>query len=119
MNFEPTEPGEFGKKHLAVVLKKNSNGITVVAIPLTSDEIGVGTNKIDLGHLDCLPERLRSSNSYAVYDQVRVVSAKRFEPIKEQGVVWTATMPEELLERIYKAVIKDLISDLSAEQKIS
>jgi uncharacterized protein YifN (PemK superfamily) len=118
VNFDPTEVGEFGKKHLAVVLKKNNNSITVVAIPLTSNECGVGANKLELGFLECLPERLRHSKSYAVYDQVRVVSATRFETIKDQGLPWEAVVPEDILEKIYKAVIKDLISDLTAEQQL-
>ena len=49
VDYEPTQKGEFGKKHLAVVLKKNHDKITFVTIPLTSKDNGVGINKISLG----------------------------------------------------------------------
>ncbi len=115
VKFDPTEPGEFGKKHLAVVLKKNKNNITFVVIPLTSDGRGAGANKIDLGVLDCLPVQLQGKTSYAVYDQVRVASASRFNPILENNQPFDAALSNKALADIFKAIMRDLLSDAPAE----
>ena len=112
VNFEPTEPGEFGKKHLAVVIKKNHDKITFVVIPMTSKEKGIDINKISLGKLDCLPTNLQNKDSYAVIDQIRTVNSNRFYELKDNGNIVDAIMPKEKMHSLYKAIIKDLLHDV-------
>lgn len=112
VNFDSTEPGEFDKKHLAVVIKKNHDRITFVVIPMTSKDKGVGINKIPLGTLDCLPVNLQSKDTYAVIDQIRTVNSNRFFELKDSGKVIDAIMPKEKMRVLYKAIIKDLLHDV-------
>ena len=112
VNFEPTEPGEFDKKHLAVVIKKNHDKITFVVIPMTSKDKGVGINKVPLGTLDCLPQNLQSKDAYAVVDQIRTVNSNRFFELKEGDNIVDAIMPKEKMHILYKAIIKDLLHDV-------
>ena len=64
VQFNPTHFGEFDKKHLAIVLKKNLDRITFVVIPMSSkaDKKAIhdnsSTNKLPLGKLKCLPANL-------------------------------------------------------------
>ncbi|MBP5384538.1 MAG: type II toxin-antitoxin system PemK/MazF family toxin [Lachnospiraceae bacterium] len=112
VNFEPTEPGEFDRKHLAVVIKKNHDRITFVVLPMTSKDKGVGVNKIPLGKLDCLPPNLQINESFAVIDQIRTLSSNRFFQIKDGQNVVNAVMPKEKMHILYKAIIKDLLHDV-------
>lgn len=112
VDFDPTKTGEFGKKHLAVVLKKNNDKITFVVIPMTSKESGLGINKVSLGKLTCLPSNLQSADSYAVVDQLRTVNSDRFYELKDNGNVFDAIMPRDKMILLYKAVIKDLLHDV-------
>lgn len=116
VNCEPHLLGEFDKNHLAVVIKKNSNKITYIAIPLTSNEKGVGVNKISLGHLDCLPTNLQQKESYAVIDQGRTLNAQRFSKLYENHEEFDAVMPRENMIKIYKAVIRDLLHDVPYDE---
>ena len=117
VDYNPVKAGEFGKQHMGIVLRKNENEITFVTIPLTSNEMG--KNKINLGKLECLPERLRKKESYAVLDQIRTVSSKRFEPIYDDTAKRIdAIVPKELLIIIYKAAIKAFLKDVDAEDVI-
>ena len=118
VQFDPVKKGEFGKQHLAVVLKKNRNRITFVVIPLTKDGVGSGKNKVALGKLDCLPKNLQSVDSYAVYDQVRTVSASRFSDLYENGKVWSAVMPRDKMVTLYRAVIEDFLHDVPESERI-
>lgn len=86
VQFNPIKGNEFNKNHLSVVLKKNNDRRTAIVMPLTSNESGQGKNKILIDEILLLPERLKGDRSYAVYDQVRTVDFRRFEPIfKELG----------------------------------
>lgn len=111
VDFEPTRKNEFNKKHLAVVLKKNADKITFVVIPLTSKDTGVNVNKLSLGYLECLPERLRSKETFAVYDQVRTLNANRFEAIYDKNEIIDVALPEKELKTLYKQIIIDILHD--------
>ncbi len=115
VNFDPTRKGEFDKKHLAVVIKKNANKITFVTVPLTSSDEGEGINKVSLGMLNVLPVNLRDKVSYAVYDQIRTVNADRFSELMENGKPIEVELPHDKLITIYKSVIKDLLNDVSKD----
>ncbi len=116
VDFEPTEPGEFDKKHLAVVIKKNNDKITFVVIPMTSKAKGIGINKVLLGKLDCLPSNLQTKESYAVIDQIRTLNSNRFFQLKDGGNTVEAIMPREKMHVLYKAIIKDLLHDVPNEE---
>ncbi len=118
VDFDPVMRGEFGKKHLAVVIKKNLDKITFVSIPLTSKEKGTGTNKVALGKLTCLPKSLSQKESFAVIDQVRTVNASRFYALLENGEEWDSIFEDDLLVKIYKAIIKNLLRDVTKENMI-
>lgn len=85
--FEPVRNGEFGGKHLAVVLKKNNDKATFIVMPFTSAPNGVGLNKVKLGIMDGLPLSLKCNDTYAVYNQIRTVNADRFIALKEGNAV--------------------------------
>lgn len=112
VDFDPVEKGEFNGPHLAIVLKKNADKITFITIPLTSKEKGLDVNKISLGKLDCLPENLREKESFAVIDQIRTVSANRFSELHENSQTKDAKVPDKILVKIYRAVIKDFLRDV-------
>ena len=105
VDYEPTQKGEFGKKHLAVVLKKNHDKITFVTIPLTSKENGVGVNKISLGRLENLPENLREKETFAVCDQVRTVSSTRFYKLKDNGIYIDVRIPDEKFTLLFESIV--------------
>ena len=81
--FDPVEPCEFDKKHLALVLKKNNDKKTCIVVPLTSEDNGDGVNKINIGYISTLPTSLKCNNTYAVINQVRTVNVSRFIALKE------------------------------------
>lgn len=88
VNLEEVREFEFGKDHLSIVLRKGQDKKTLIIIPLTSKSSGMGKNKVGLGRLTNLPRRLNTddygkpTNTYAVLDQIRTVSAGRFTEIK-------------------------------------
>lgn len=115
VDYEPIQTGEFGGKHLAVVLKKNADKITFVTIPLTSKDKGLGINKIELGKLECLPKNLQNNNSYAVIDQIRTTSSKRFSSLYDNGNICDSILPKKQLHLIYRSVIKDFLHDVQGD----
>lgn len=119
VNFEPTEKGEFGGKHLAIVIKKNHDRISFVVVPTTSKDSGLGVNKISLGRLDCLPTNINEDTTYVVVDQVRTVSADRFYGLVEDNKPYDAIIPQNAMNQIYKAIIKDLLHDVPTEELIN
>jgi mRNA-degrading endonuclease toxin of MazEF toxin-antitoxin module len=88
-DLNPVREFEFGLHHMSIVLKKGHDKKTVTIVPLTSAKSGLGVNKINLGRMSILPERLTKDkkgnlvNSYAVLDQVRTVAASRLGEIKD------------------------------------
>jgi len=117
VDYEPTQKGEFGKKHLAVVLKKNHDKITFVTIPLTSKEKGMGINKISLGKLENLPENLRDKETYAVCDQIRTVSSNRFYKLKDNGIYIDVKVPDDKFALLFESIVNDLMHNLNADEK--
>lgn len=117
VDYEPAQKGEFGKKHLAVVLKKNHDKITFVTIPLTSKENGVGVNKISLGRLENLPENLREKETFAVCDQVRTVSSNRFYKLKDNGMYIDVRISDEKFALLFESIVKDLAFSLEPNEK--
>ena len=117
VNFDPTKMGEFNSNHMCVVLKKNRDMITFVVIPLTSQGSGAGVNKIPLYIKPYLPPHLRNKDTYAVYDQVRTVSAKRFSKLNEGDEEYDTVVPEKEMVRLYEAIISNLTESLSDAQR--
>ncbi len=117
VDYEPTQKGEFGKKHLAVVLKKNHDKITFVTIPLTSKESGLGINKISLGKIDSLPENLRDKETFVVLDQIRTVSSSRFYSLKDNGSNIEVELSDEKFMLLFEYIFKDLGFNLKETEK--
>lgn len=117
VDYEPTQKGEFGKKHLAVVLKKNYDKITFVTIPLTSKESGVGINKISLGNINNLPANLRTKETYAVCDQLRTVNSNRFYKLKDNGDYIEVEISDDKFELIFESIVEDLMFALDDDKK--
>lgn len=114
VNYNPFKDGEFKDNHLSVVLKKNKDKKTVIVIPLTSKEKGIGKNKI-LIDIPSLPERLKCLNSYAVYDQVRTVNSGRLQPVYEL-TDGKKVIDVNVEDNVYKELIK--VSTLELESKL-
>lgn len=120
VNYNPFRDGEFKDNHLSVVLKKNKDKKTVIVIPLTSKEKGLGKNKI-LVDIQSLPERLKGANSYAVYDQVRTVNSGRLQPIYELGdnkKVVEVSVEDSVYKELIKVSTLELESRLEEDDKI-
>lgn len=116
VDFEPTRKAEFGGKHLAIVIKKNHDAISFVVIPTTSKDSGLEINKISLGKLACLPSNIKNDTTYAVIDQIRTVDASRFYELKDNGQTIDAEIPVKIMNKIYKAIIRDLLHDVPDEE---
>lgn len=85
VDFDPVRECEFNGIHLAVVLKKNNDNKTMLVAPLTRSSNGDGDNKTNLGKIATLPVNLRNSDSYLVYNQVRVVNCSRVLSLKDEN----------------------------------
>jgi len=114
VNFEPIRFGEFGKHHLAIVLNKSNDNITFIVVPLTSKAEG-NNGKIQIDVKEQLPSHLRNKETYAVYDQIRTVSASRFQRLTDNGETWDAIVPKSEMKRVIQAVVKNILSDLPNE----
>lgn len=119
VDFEPTRKGEFDKNHMALVLKKTVNEITFIVIPLTSNQSGLGINKVELEITSQLPKNLQSKKTYAVYDQIRTVNASRFHPLLENGTLCEVKVSSEELDIIVTAIIQNLLQGMPTEQVTS
>ena len=117
VDFDPVRQGEFDRRHLAVVLKRNKNNVTFITIPLTGNSDGDSKNKIKLNITNLLPPHLRSKDTYAVYDQVRTVNASRFQVLVEGGKVYDTVVPEKELLQIYEKIIGNLLDGLDSDVK--
>jgi mRNA-degrading endonuclease toxin of MazEF toxin-antitoxin module len=121
VDFDPVKECEFDRKHLAVVLKKNNDKKTAIVMPLTSKKNGVGKNKLLIPTIEDLPERLKGDDSYAVYDQVRSVNFRRFEPIfkeKNGQEIVNVKMDDELFILLIEKGTEELEKKLSLEEKL-
>ena len=117
--FDPVRDCEFDGKHLSVVIKKNNDKATAIVIPLTSVPNGVGFNKLKIGSITALPSSLRSSETYASYNQIRTVNASRFIKLKEGDKPIQVKLPSEKFELLMKLAIEDLLFDQDYKAKIS
>jgi hypothetical protein len=77
-------------------------------LPLTSSSKGLGKGKIELGVLNCLPLRLRSSITYAAVNSIRTVNCSRFSPIHDNGSAVESKMDTEKLKYSLLSIINDM-----------
>ena len=119
VSFDPIRRYEFGKNHLAVVLKKNADNRTFIVMPFTSLQSGEGTNKVNIGIIDTLPSHLADHDTFAVYDQIRTVELSRFQPLSEKGKITDSYVPSDIFLELYILAIKDILRNLSTDDKIS
>lgn len=119
VDFDPVQPCEFDKRHLAVVLKKNNDNRTFVVIPLTSQPNGNQVNKIKLEDAFIgLPLSLNKNDTYAVFNQIRTVNANRFIAIKDSGNPVPVKIRSELFTRLLELCIKDLMHNVELDNRI-
>ena len=116
--FDPVRDCEFDGKHLAVVLKKNNDKTTFIVMPLTSAQNGNGINKVHIGQVLSLPASLRSNDTYAVFNQIRTVTASRFISLKEGKKVIEAPFPQEKFYKLLVLAVKELVYSIDQDSKI-
>lgn len=119
IQFNPVEDNEFDSEHLGLVLKKNNDGKTCIVMPLTSESNGEGTNKINIGKIPTLPSNLKTTDSYAVYNQVRTVNVKRFKPLKDNYVYVDSYVDDTLFFKLLDLGTSELLYELNFDEKIS
>jgi mRNA-degrading endonuclease toxin of MazEF toxin-antitoxin module len=117
VDFEPTKGNEFRGNHLALVLKLNKDKRTVVVLPLTSSPSGVGGNKISLGFIASLPANLKSSETFAVLDQMRTVDYARFKQIDEKGKPIFPNIPDKLYLDIWVSISNETLFNITLDDK--
>jgi uncharacterized protein YifN (PemK superfamily) len=118
VEFDPVHANEFDSKHLALVLKKNSDGRTFIVVPLTSSSNGLGTGKIFLGKISTLPSSLSSNNTYAVTNQIRTVNADRFISLKQGSLVIQSAVDDSIFEKVLKDSINQLALGADSSLKL-
>ena len=118
VQFNPVAPSEFGKKHLAVVLKKNADKSSFVVVPLTSSPSGLGVNKHNIGKISSLPNNLNTRDTYAVYDQTRTVDHSRFGSLIENSTPIQVKLSDDKLNEIFGLVFKDMLYNVPNENKV-
>lgn len=97
-----------------MVLKKNHDKIAFVVVPFTSQERGLGLNKISLGTIDSLPDNLKAKETFAVINQIRTVNASRFYSLINNGEIIEAAVPGDKMSLLYSAIINDLLQDANS-----
>lgn len=118
--FDPVRNPEFDGTHLALVLKKNNDGQTVVVMPMTTSSNGDLINKKDLGVLNCLPESLRlRGNSFAVFNQIRTVHVSRMISLKDKNNIVQCKIDDNLFTELLELGISDIVFSLSSDEKIN
>lgn len=117
VDFEPTQKSEFNGKHLSLVLRKNDDNYTLIVLPLTSSNKGLGKGKIDLGILNCLPINLQNKTSYAVVNQVRTVNCSRLSSIKHNGKYIAPKVDNTIINTVFTAIITDMTYNVNIKIK--
>jgi uncharacterized protein YifN (PemK superfamily) len=100
--FDTVRECEFDGKHLAIVLKKNNDGKTIIVAPLTRTENGDNYNKVNIGFISTLPSSLNRSPSYVVYNQLRTVNATRMINLKEGSKILHSKVDDEVFREVLK-----------------
>lgn len=122
VNFDPVQPSEFDKEHLAVVLKKNADKRTAIVMPLTSQRNGAGVNTVLLPTIQALPNRLKSDDSYAVYDKIRSVNYSRFQPIykeRQGNQIVEVKLEDKTFQFLIKLGTEHLETKLTLDEKLA
>lgn len=122
VNFNDVRPSEFNANHLVVVLKKNTDNRTIIVMPLTSSDNGLGTTKVLLPTINSLPARLKANGteSYAVYNQVRTVNCSRFQPIysDERDITTEVKIDDEVFVYLVEIGTNELEKNLKLDEKL-
>jgi uncharacterized protein YifN (PemK superfamily) len=118
VDYEPVLNGEFNGLHLSVVLKRNDDKFTYIVMPLTTSAKGEGINKINIGKIAELPSNIKNNDSYAVYNQVRTVNAKRLRQIRSGGKNKQVKVSRHILLKLHSLLMRDTLFDVSQDEKI-
>lgn len=120
VDFSPVKFGEFptnSKLHLAIVLKKNNDKNTVVVVPLTGNESGLGKNK-ECILINSLPKRLKGKKSYIVKDQIRTLNVERINKIYDNNNEVDVFIEDELYLKVIKFIQEEVSKKITLDEKI-
>lgn len=119
VDFNPVRNCEFNDKHLAVVLKKNIDIRTVIVVPLTKSSNGEGVNKCNIGKIASLPNNLKNTDSFVVYNQVRTVNCNRLYALKDDSNSRiNANVDDTVFDQILSLCLDELSDGFSIEGKL-
>ncbi|WP_416826117.1 type II toxin-antitoxin system PemK/MazF family toxin [Ectobacillus polymachus] len=119
VHFDPVLQCEFNGQHLALVVKKNSDKKTIIVVPLTKSSNGDGDTKLNIGKIPTLPNNLKGTNSYAVYNQVRTVNASRVQSLKDDNrLPMNSPISNALFIKIVSFCSDELFNILTLEEKL-
>jgi mRNA-degrading endonuclease toxin of MazEF toxin-antitoxin module len=119
VDFDPVNKSEFDRKHLAVVLKKNNDKRTVVVAPLTTSSNGVGDTKKKIGKIASLPTKLRSVDSYIVYNQTRTVNINRFMQLKEDNKTIQCKIDKDIFADILVSCAEEILKEIDTKNRLN
>lgn len=119
VDFNPVRNCEFNDKHLTVVLKKNIDIRTVIVVPLTKSSNGEGVNKYNIGKIASLPNNLKNTDSFVVYNQVRTVNCDRLYALKDDfNNRINAIVDDKVFDGIISQCLDELSDGFSIEGKL-
>ncbi len=119
VDFDPVRACEFNSKHLALVLKKNTDLKTAIVVPLTKSSNGQGSNKYNIGKISSLPDNLNRTDSYLVYNQVRTLNCNRFIALKDgSGNRVNSYVSDNIFHQALSLCFEELAKELTLEEKI-
>ena len=120
VDFDEVRDCEFDGLHLAIVVKKNNDKRTAIVLPLTTSSNGEGTNKINIGKIESLPDNLKQDDSFAVYNQVRTVNCNRFMALKDDNRIRKDVLLNDVVfTNLVSLCIGELIENFSPNEKIN
>ena len=119
VNYDPVQHGEFNGKHLSVVLKRNNDKYTFLVMPMTSSANGNGVNKVNIGKIAGLPARIKTKDTFAVFDQVRTVNANRFVSVKSGSSSIVVPLDRAIWLKLFELAMRDALYDVGQDDKIA
>lgn len=116
VDYEPSTGNEFGRHHMSIVLKKNSEDKSLIVVPLTGRIDKLTPDKTLSVQLLGLPERLKKKQTYAVINKIRTVDYSRFENIIDKNIVEVGINDDEFLNLV-SHITDEVESTLTLNQK--
>ena len=127
VDFEPVRKGEFGGKHLAVIIKANADRRSAIVVPLTGHPSGDNKIKINLPKsMTGFPANLTTKDTYAVLNEVRTVFYRGIDGHGRMSDIMSDNHKPLIVEidvtdynRIIDGCIEHLVEKTDENQKMS